>query len=223
MTGVQTCALPICLVLVGVHGSRSTSDLSSEDRQLRVPPPDTSRSLAVPAAHRSGAQPRGSVPGEPPQVPRNRLLGAADGEVAGSTTVFSDVPAVAKLDPALLAALRTAAADAAASGVELEVSSGWRSRRYQAELFREAVEKYGSEAEAERWVARPGTSVHEAGDAVDVGPSSAVTWLATHGDAFDLCQVYRNEPWHYELQPGATVRGCSTPYADPTHDPRMQS
>ena len=59
------------------------------------------------------------------------------------------------------------------------------------------------------------------GDAVDLGPSGAA-WLSEHGAAYGLCQIYRNEPWHYELRPAAAVHGCPAMYADPTHDPRMQ-
>lgn len=102
------------------------------------------------------------------------------------------------------------------------MTSGWRSRGYQAQLFSQAIATYGSPAKAAAWVAQPGTSAHEAGDAVDVGPSEAMAWLAQHGAGFGLCQVYRNEPWHFELRPSAVTRGCPTPYADPTHDPRMR-
>jgi hypothetical protein len=163
-----------------------------------------------------------NVPGEPPGRLQSRTLGAADGEVADGTTVLADVPAVTKLDSALRAALRLAADDAAAMGVELDVNSGWRSYAYQKQLFEQAVAEHGSAADAERWVARPGTSVHEAGDAVDIGPASAATWLANHGGAFGLCQVYDNEPWHYELHPDAVDDGCPATYADPTRDPRMR-
>jgi D-alanyl-D-alanine carboxypeptidase len=37
-----------------------------------------------------------------------------------------------------------------------------------------------------------------------------------------VCQIYSNEPWHYELRPEAGDHGCPPKYADPTHDPRMQ-
>jgi hypothetical protein len=37
-----------------------------------------------------------------------------------------------------------------------------------------------------------------------------------------LRQIYRNEPWHYELRPEAIDHACQRMYADPTHDPRMQ-
>jgi LAS superfamily LD-carboxypeptidase LdcB len=157
----------------------------------------------------------------PPREPRAGL-GMADGAVPDGTSVFDDrVPGVAKLDPALLAALRQAATDAAAVGVEFTVDSGWRSRAYQARLLRDAVLEYGSEAEAARWVATPGTSAHVSGDAVDIGPAAATTWLSERGGAYGLCPVYGNEPWHYELRPDAGAHGCPPMYADPTHDPRM--
>jgi zinc D-Ala-D-Ala carboxypeptidase len=137
--------------------------------------------------------------------------------------VFDDgVPGVANLDPALLAALRRAATDAAGNGIELYVDSGWRSREYQERLLRQAISKYGSEASATRWVATPNTSAHVSGDAVDIGPSGAATWLSEHGAEYGLCQIYGNEPWHYELRPEAIDHGCPAMYADPTHDPRMQ-
>ncbi len=151
------------------------------------------------------------------------VLGEADGVVPDGTSVFDDqIPAVAKLDPSLLKALRRAAKRAAKDGVEFQVNSGWRSRAYQNQLLREAVSKYGSEEEAARWVATADTSPHVSGDAVDLTPSHATAWLSEHGATYGLCQIYRNEPWHYELRPEAARHGCPRMYADPTHDPRMQ-
>jgi D-alanyl-D-alanine carboxypeptidase len=150
-------------------------------------------------------------------------LGEADGAVPDGTTVFDDeIPAVAKLNSDLLGAVRRAATDAADDGVHFYVDSGWRSPEYQARLLREAISKYGSEAEATRWVATPNTSAHVKGDAVDIGPSAAAAWLSEHGAAYGLCQIYANEPWHYELRLAAIARGCPPTYTDPTHDPRMQ-
>ena len=149
-------------------------------------------------------------------------LGEAGGAVPNGTTVFDDdIPGVAKLDRDLLSALRRAAADAAGNGVEFVVDSGWRSRAYQEQLLHEAVLKYGSEAEAARWVATPNTSAHVSGDAVDIGPSGSAAWLSEHGAEYGLCRVYGNEPWHYELRPEAIDHGCPAMYADPTQDPRM--
>jgi D-alanyl-D-alanine carboxypeptidase len=138
-------------------------------------------------------------------------------------TVFDDeYPGVAKLDPELLQALREAATDAADDGIEFYVNSGWRSPEYQNRLRREAVAKYGSEEEAARWVATVDTSPHVSGNAVDIGPSAARAWLSAHGATYGLCQIYRNEPWHYELRPEAVDHGCPAMYADPSHDPRMR-
>jgi LAS superfamily LD-carboxypeptidase LdcB len=150
-------------------------------------------------------------------------VGQADGVVPDGTTVFEEeVPGVAKLDPALLSALRQAASDAADAGVVLFVESGWRSAQYQEELFRQAVTAYGSEEEAARWVAPVDTSAHVWGVAVDIGNSDAMAWLAEYGAAYGLCKIYTNEPWHYELRPDAIERGCPPMYADPTTDRRMQ-
>jgi hypothetical protein len=150
-------------------------------------------------------------------------LGEPDGAVPDGATVFDDEsPDVANLDPALRGALRQAATDAAGDGVEFFVNSGWRSPEYQEQLLQEAVSEYGSEEEAARWVATAETSPHVSGDAVDVGPSDATAWLSEHGAEYGLCQIYGNEPWHYELRPEAIDHGCPPVYADPTHDPRMQ-
>jgi zinc D-Ala-D-Ala carboxypeptidase len=175
-----------------------------------------------------GYQPASSSPtaAPPVDVPRREhrdALGEAGGAVPNGTTLFDEaIPGVANLDPALLDALRRAASTAADDGVEFYLDSGWRSPEYQERLLHEAVAKYGSEREAARWVATPKTSAHVSGDAVDIGPSGAAAWLAQHGAAYGLCQIYGNEPWHYELRPDAVDHGCPPMYADPTHDPRMQ-
>ncbi|KGN37188.1 M15 family metallopeptidase [Knoellia subterranea] len=148
--------------------------------------------------------------------------GSSQGNSSTASGVLGDDPSVTNLDPDLLAALRAAAEDAEADGVRIVINSGWRSPEYQAKLLREAVAKYGSEEEAARWVAPPEKSEHVSGDAVDVGPTKATQWLAEHGPAYGLCQIYRNEPWHYELRPQATSQGCPDMYANPTADPRMR-
>ncbi len=150
-------------------------------------------------------------------------LGEADGALPDGVTVFDDgYPGIANLDPDLLQALREAAADAADDGVKVYVISGWRSPEYQNQLLREAVSTYGSEDEAARWVATADTSPHVSGDAIDIGHSNATAWLSEHGAEYGLCQIYKNEPWHYELRPDAIDHGCPRMYADPTQDPRMQ-
>nr|AGU11694.1 D-alanyl-D-alanine carboxypeptidase [uncultured organism] len=135
-------------------------------------------------------------------------VGRDDGYLADTPVgVWDDQhPTVAKLDPALLNAVREASEDAEAEGITFRVTSGWRSKAYQQELLDEAVEKYGSPAEARRWVSTPEKSRHVVGEAIDIGPTAAAYWLAQHGSRYGLCQVYANEIWHYELltSPGGT-------------------
>jgi D-alanyl-D-alanine carboxypeptidase len=181
-----------------------------------------SSSLTVPWPSMASPPSWAATPVDRSRSEQRDALGEADGSVPDGTTVFDDdVPGVANLDSALLGALRQAATDAAADGVEFVVDSGWRSPTYQAQLFREAVSKYGSEQEAARWVATPNASAHVSGDAADIGPAAAAAWLSARGAAYGLCQVYGNEPWHYELRPEAIDHGCPPRYADPTQDPRM--
>jgi zinc D-Ala-D-Ala carboxypeptidase len=146
----------------------------------------------------------------------------SQGVVLGGVTVFDDVPAVSRLNPDLLRALREAADDAAREDIRFEVNSGWRSPEYQDQLLQDAVAQYGSLEEAARWVASSRTSAHVSGDAVDIGGFDATLWLGENGPAYGLCQIYDNEPWHFELRPEAPEQGCPDEYWDPTYDPRMQ-
>lgn len=143
-------------------------------------------------------------------------VGIAEGFIADGewVSVFdTHLPAVANLQPDLLAAVQQAHDDAARDGVDLFITSGWRSERYQQGLLDSAIVTYGSLAEALRWVDTPEESSHVTGDAVDVGPTDAAYWLSEHGYAYGLCQTYANEIWHYELvtEPGGT---CPPPISD---------
>lgn len=115
---------------------------------------------------------------------------------------------VARLDPDLRAAVRAAMSAAREDGVRMEITSGWRSRKHQEQLYDEAVARYGSEDEARRYVATPDSSAHVTGDAVDLGPTDALSWLSQHGADYGLCQTFANEMWHYEL---ATTPGGRCP------------
>lgn len=204
--------------LVDLSASPSTPSFS-EPRS-----PDAPRAVSQPTSPSTpplSESPRGDRRGATPEP-----VGApteAGGALPNGVTIFDDeYPGVAKVDPDLLGALRDAATDAADDGIEFDVNSGWRSAHYQDQLLREAISEYGSEGEAARWVATAETSPHVSGDAVDLGPSDATAWLSRHGDDYGLCQIYGNEPWHYELRLVAIDRRCPRMYADPTHDPRMQ-
>jgi zinc D-Ala-D-Ala carboxypeptidase len=145
-----------------------------------------------------------------PLAPARVPLGEQDGFIADGewlTPFDTNLPAIGKLDPALLAAVQRAARDAARDGVDLSITSGWRSVRYQQALLDEAIVTYGSEEEARKWVATPEKSAHVTGDAVDIGPAAANAWLNEHGNRYGLCRTYANEDWHFELatKPGG---GC---------------
>lgn len=132
---------------------------------------------------------------------------AEDGFISENTVVTfadDDIPAIARLDPALLDAMRRAEADSSAQGLTFRVTSGWRSTQYQEWLLEDAVTKYGSEEVAREFVATPDRSNHVTGRAVDIGPIDAQFWLIEHGARFGICQIYANERWHFELatEPG---------------------
>ncbi len=130
---------------------------------------------------------------ELPEYRANAQSGASTGEAGGALVrgvLVSDTeyrpPGIANLDPALMGALRRAAADAADDGVDIYLTSGWRSAAYQKRLLDQAVVKYGSTSEASRWVGTPTGSAHVTGDAVDIGDSDAQAWLAKRGARYGL-------------------------------------
>lgn len=108
-------------------------------------------------------------------------------------------PILSQLDPALLIAVQNAARAAEAAGVQLMVTSGWRSKGFQQRLFDDAVANYGSVERAAEFVATPEASKHVMGQAIDIGPVVADQWLIANGSQFGLCQIYANEIWHFEL------------------------
>jgi hypothetical protein len=141
-------------------------------------------------------------------VPAQRGPLGSTGSAAAAPTSPSGPTAtgMAGLKPALQRALDRAIAAADADGVELRLTSGWRTRAEQQQLFDAAVKKYGSPEAAERWVLPPDESAHVRGEAVDVGPRAGAKWLERHGSRFGLCRRYDNEWWHFELltAPGGT-------------------
>ena len=90
--------------------------------------------------------------------------------------------------------------------VKLGITSGYRSPEVQARLWEEALAKYGSEAEARKWVAPPGNSQHNHGNAADLKYLSpeAQAWVHENAANYGLSFPLDNEPWHVEL---ATARG----------------
>lgn len=106
----------------------------------------------------------------------------------------------------------------------MRVSSGYRSVGRQAELWEAALAKYGSPEVARKWVAPPGRSNHNHGQAVDLKYLSpdAQKWAHANAAQYGLAFPLSNENWHIELagarggktlpvEPGGPVTGPAAP------------
>ena len=134
-------------------------------------------------------------------------IGVAVADVQALSPYDVQNPAVGNLDPNLLTAVQLAAGAAAADGLTLTITSGWRSAAFQQQLLDDAVATYGSIAAARQYVQTPEHSKHVFGQAVDVGGASVDQWLIANGGRFGLCRIYANELWHFELATDA-VGNC---------------
>ncbi|MGE0025639.1 MAG: transglycosylase SLT domain-containing protein [Thermoleophilia bacterium] len=114
--------------------------------------------------------------------------------------------------PAVAAAFDLMDAAAHADGVDLMVTSGFRSDAEQAVLFRRHPDP--------KWVAPPGRSRHRDATELDLnmlGGDGAHAWLRANGGRFGFVQRYSWEPWHWGYVPGcgvaATAGSAATPAA----------
>ncbi len=181
-----------------------TEPVSATSPVPTTPTPTAPRSPAASpsATATQRATPRATKPKTPslpptPATSRSRITPRPAEPTRGLTTALAS-----RVQDAMTAAAR--------SGVTLRINSGWRSRSEQAQLWREAVKKYGSTAAARHWVLPPDESAHPRGRAVDMSPPSGAKWLSRNGERFGLCRRYTNEPWHFEA---LIPRGgnCPTP------------
>lgn len=125
----------------------------------------------------------------------------------GSGAIKVENPQRERIHPKLLLRFKVASAYAKSKGVTLYIASGYRTLERQKYLFDRAIEKYGSETEAAKWVLPPYVSRHPMGLAMDINyPSDprGAKWLERHGWKFGLCRVFENEWWHFEapIAPG---------------------
>lgn len=129
----------------------------------------------------------------------------------GATAIAAPLQRPFKLNSFLQVRFLAAQAAAKKAGYPLFITSGFRSYEYQATLFKNAVTKYGSEAEASKWVLQPGLSHHPWGLAMDINypnDPDATKWLEIYGYEYGLCRAYENEWWHFE---GLTAPGQPCP------------
>lgn len=111
--------------------------------------------------------------------------------------------------------------DAKQNGLELCINSGYRSNSEQIKTFNDRIKKHESEGlsqedalkETLNFVAKPGTSEHETGLAVDIGFLGNSTWEKSYGWIEKNCSKYgfilrypenkknitgvEHEPWHF--------------------------
>ena len=90
-------------------------------------------------------------------------------------------------------------AAAAADGVSIRITDSYRSYDQQVDLAnRKGLYSQGGLA------ARPGTSNHGWGLAVDTDVNDARTldWIRTNGPRFGFVEAVPREPWHWEFRPG---------------------
>jgi LAS superfamily LD-carboxypeptidase LdcB len=111
------------------------------------------------------------------------------------------------VDKQLMYRFKAAQAAAKKDGQVIYIVSGYRTLNRQKTLYANAIRKYGSAAEASKWVAPPLVSHHPWGTAIDVNyPDEPVGagWLEIHGSKFGLCRIFENEWWHFEpvIAPG---------------------
>lgn len=82
----------------------------------------------------------------------------------------------------------------------LKINSGYRSVERQAQIFSDAVRKYGSEEAARKWAAPPGRSNHNHGFAADLNFANDAVRKYVHENAarYGLTFPMAHEPWHIE-------------------------
>jgi D-alanyl-D-alanine carboxypeptidase len=90
-----------------------------------------------------------------------------------------------------LLAMRDAAA---ADGISIRVRSGFRNHEHQAWLYDAWRKGWGNKA------ARPGHSVHQSGQALDLELDEPATfaWLEANAARWGFRRTVRKEPWHWE-------------------------
>ena len=108
---------------------------------------------------------------------------------------------------------------------QLRVASAYRSNERQAELWANALAKYGDEATARKWVAPPGRSQHNHGNAIDLRYLSpaAQEWVHANAAQFGLTFPLANEPWHIEPLGARDGTGYASANTGQTAEPTATS
>lgn len=135
----------------------------------------------------------------------------------GYTVELVDVPGGEKVDNRIYDPLMEMLDAAAAEGLEPIVASGFRTQEKQQSMYDEKIRKYQNQGYtreeavelAEQWVARPGTSEHQLGLAVDINGATYDIYLWLQANSYKYGFIFRypshkiditgiaEEVWHY--------------------------
>lgn len=148
-----------------------------------------------------------------PTAPASRTMGqtgpsSARALLAGKLTAGHAKDHIDGLDEGFATNLSAMMQDAPPEIREgLGVMSGYRSVDRQQQLWDDALLKYGSPEAARKWVAPPGSSKHNHGQAVDLAyngeslsnaPKEVVDWVHQNAGRYGLYFPMAHEPWHVE-------------------------
>lgn len=144
------------------------------------------------------------------QAHAERAIGYVQGRKIKITVVDVDGVVVEERTARAFASMADAAAN---DGVELELTSGFRTNERQAELYAEYLHDAGALA------AKPGYSNHQSGRALDINVWNwtVYEWLDAHAATYGFKRTVPSEPWHWEFRgiskAGRTARQSRRPPA----------
>lgn len=165
------------------------------DVTVRIPGPLGTTATAVARAGPALGS-LGADPGDGPVV-------QASGGGYSGPLVFRDGKPMC---PAVASAFDLMQAAASVVGLDLQITSAFRTDREQAELFARNPDP--------KWVAPPGRSRHRDATELDIQTGGgAYEWLAANAPRFGFVQRYSWEPWHWGYEPGCL--GTARPPAVP--------
>jgi|TARA_Y100000114_G_scaffold126785_1_gene123285 hypothetical protein len=136
----------------------------------------------------------GGYPGAFPRSSGNSETQSASGPTTRpgpATGNLVDLGGGKKVDASIAGNVQAMIQAARREGVDLKISSAYRSRQQQEALYQKYLNGTGNLA------AKPGTSNHESGLAIDFSNTpGAYAWLKANAGRFGLKNL-PSEPWHY--------------------------
>lgn len=173
-----------------LHDVQRNSDASTSQLLLRV----VQLLAGLLVNQQLGAQQQGASPA-------SNGSGGSASAAGGGSNIGSNESATGrqvdrqgkKLDASIADNFDAMVAAAKRDGVDLQIVSGWRSRQEQEVLYQKYLNGTGNLA------AKPGTSNHESGQAIDFkNTPGAFAWLKKNAEKFGLKNL-PGEPWHYSV------------------------